>query len=304
MEDKLAALEMELNDCALPLLVSCILRHEVSLPFRKASPSLQEGIVCATALEDGFAGIDVAVLVGARPRGPGMLRKDLLIANAAIFKSQGQALAKYAAASVRVLVVGNPCNTNALITSTYAAGINPDQITALTRLDQNRCSGMIASKLGVPVRDVGGVIIWGNHSATQVPDATFATTMQNGSSDVVGVASQVDPEWLSGELVSSVQQRGKAVIDKRGSSSAGSAANSICDHLRDWFRGAAGRNVSMVVSTSGQYGVPSGLFVSLPVKCQGAWQYKVNEDVPMSDEIKALFDASVEELQQERAAVL
>ena len=233
-----------------------------------------------------------------------MLRKDLLLANAAIFKSQGEALAKYASPSVRVLVVGNPCNTNALITSTHANGISASQISALTRLDQNRCTGMIASKLGVPVRSVGGVIIWGNHSATQVPDASFATVMQAGSSDVVGVASQVDPEWLSGDLVSAVQQRGKAVIDKRGSSSAGSAANSICDHLRDWFLGSDGRTVSMVVPSAGHYGVPEGLFVSLPVTCAGAWQYDVRDDVPMSDSTKALFAATVDELQQERAAVL
>ncbi len=259
--------------------------------------------MCATSTEAGFAGVDVAILVGARPRGPGMLRKDLLLANAAIFKSQGEALAKYASPSVRVVVVGNPCNTNALITAKHADSIPGTQITALTRLDQNRCSGLIASKLGVPVRSVGGVIIWGNHSATQVPDASFATVAMPGSSDVAGVASQVGADWLKGELVSTVQQRGKAVIDKRGSSSAGSAANSICDHLRDWFLGTAGRTVSMVVRSSGEYGVAKGLFVSLPVVCQGGWQYTVRDDVPMSDEVKELFAASVQELEQEREAV-
>jgi malate dehydrogenase len=233
-----------------------------------------------------------------------MLRKDLLLANASIFKAQGEALALHASPMVRVLVVGNPCNTNALITSSHAHGLDSSQISALTRLDQNRCTGMIAAKLECPARNIGGVIIWGNHSATQVPDASFATVTRAGSTDVIGVASQVDAEWLIGELVQSVQQRGKAVIDKRGSSSAGSAANSICDHLRDWFLGSAGRTVSMVVPSNGTYGVAEGLFVSLPVTCSGNWQYQIRPDVPMADSTKQLFAETIKELLEERMAVV
>lgn len=233
-----------------------------------------------------------------------MLRKDLLAANAKIFQSQGAALEAHASREVRVLVVGNPCNTNALIASTHAPSIPAGNFSAMTRLDQNRAAGAIAAKLGVSVAAISGVTIWGNHSATQVPDARFAMVAPAGAVETTGVRATVGDEWLLGDLVTATQQRGKAVIGKRGTSSAGSAANGICDHLRDWFCGSSGAPVSMVVPCAGEYGLPAGLFISLPVRCAGGWATEVDTGVAVDDWLQARLDATVAELQEERAQAL
>lgn len=229
-----------------------------------------------------------------------MLRKDLLVANAKIFQGQGAALAAHAADDVKVLVVGNPCCTNALITAT-AGKLPAANVTAMTRLDQNRCAGAIAVKLSVPVSAIGGVTVWGNHSATQVPDARLATISLPGATEVKGVRAEAgDDAWLLGGLVAGVQQRGKAVIDKRGLSSAGSAASAICDHMRDWFLGSP-TPVSMAVPTDGSYGVEAGLVCSFPVNCTGGWAYAIDTKVPVDDWLQGALDASVAELQEEKA---
>ena len=306
MEGKLEALKMELDDCAYELVVrnrACEHSLGFALGLRFSSVS-QSSVVTATNYADGFKDCDVAVLVGAKPRGPGMLRSDLLAANASIFEGQGKALAEHASADVHVLVVGNPCCTNALITSHFAPSIPKTNITALTRLDQNRCVSAIAAKLGVPPAHVSGAFIWGNHSAKQVPDARFATLAAPGATLVKGVRAEVGDEgWLLGDLVHATQQRGKAVIDKRGASSAGSAASAICDHLRDWFLGCPGP-VSMAVPTDGSYGVEEGLVCSFPVKCTGGWAYAVDDTVAVDDWLQGALDASVAELREERAAAL
>ena len=225
-ESKLEAVVMELEDIASPVLTA---------------------VRATTSYEVAFAGVDVALLVGARPRGPGMERADLLTANAAIFRGQGDALNRLASRDVKVLVVGNPANTNALIAARAAPSLPRSSFTALTRLDQNRGTGMIARRLGVVPARVKTVIIWGNHSTTQFPDARFAVvTDLPRPGDVAGVPALVnDTTWLNTTFVEDIQQRGKAVIDKRGASSAASAAEAITNHVRDWVLGSAGNIISM-----------------------------------------------------------
>jgi malate dehydrogenase len=286
MEKSLKGLEMELKDGAFPLLA---------------------GIVATAKIEEAFKKIDVACLVGARPRGPGMERKDLLTANAAIFKDQGAALDKYAKKSVKVVVVGNPANTNALIASKNAPSIPKKNFTALTRLDQNRAVTQIADKVGTKVENVKNIIIWGNHSATQYPDITHSTILnypQEGFVETTPAAVN-DTEWTNGKFISDVQKRGAAVIAARNLSSAASAANGACDHIHDWIVGTpAGEYVSMgVISDDNKYGLENNLIYSFPVTCSnGNW--KIVNNLKLNDFSKDKMKKSEDELLQERKMAL
>lgn len=272
---------MELADCALPLLA---------------------GVVPTFKPEEAFKDVAAAFLVGAMPRKEGMERKDLLSANVRIFKEQGQALDKVARKDVRVLVVGNPANTNALICSKYAPSIPKENFTAMTRLDQNRAQSQLAAKLGVPVKDVRNVIIWGNHSSTQFPDASNAVVSIGGVDKPVPAAIN-DDAFLKTSFVSTVQKRGAAVIAARKMSSALSAAKAASDHMRDWFLGTGERWVSMGVVSDGSYGVPRDIVFSFPVKvANGKW--KIVEGLTISDFARQMLDATGKELAEEKQDAL
>ncbi|MEW2010431.1 malate dehydrogenase [Microbacterium sp. NPDC078814] len=249
----------------------------------------------------GFDGCDLALLVGARPRGPGMERGDLLAANGGIFGPQGAAIAANAAPGVRVTVVGNPANTNALIASAAADGVPADRFTALTRLDENRARAQLAQTLGAPVHTVRRVPIWGNHSATQFPDVSHATVggkpVQDALERIVGDV----PAWLDQTFIPRVAKRGAEIIEVRGSSSVASAASATIDHVRDWVRGTEDWTSAAVVSR-GEYGVPEGLVSSFPVQSvDGEWH--IVEGLEIDDWARARIDASVAELVEERDAV-
>lgn len=249
----------------------------------------------------GFDGADLALLVGARPRGPGMERADLLAANAGIFGPQGAAIAAHAASGVRVTVVGNPANTNALIAAASADGVPAGRFTALTRLDENRAKAQLALALDAPVDSIRRVPIWGNHSATQFPDISHATV--DGRSAVDALAERVGDvqTWLEEIFIPRVAKRGAEIIEVRGSSSVASAANATLDHVRDWVRGTDDWTSAGVVS-HGEYGVPEGLISSFPVRSiDGEWQ--IVEGVELSDWALARINASVAELVEEREAV-
>ncbi|WP_262002137.1 malate dehydrogenase [Microbacterium sp. Mcb102] len=249
----------------------------------------------------GFDGTDLALLVGARPRGPGMERADLLAANAGIFGPQGAAIAANAAPGVRVTVVGNPANTNALIAAAAADGVPSERFTALTRLDENRARAQLARTLGVPVHTVRRVPIWGNHSATQFPDISHATV---GGKPVGEALEQIVgdvPAWLEQTFIPRVAKRGAEIIEVRGSSSVASAASATIDHVRDWVQGTDDWTSAGVVS-HGEYGVPAGLISSFPVRSvDGEW--RIVEGLELSDWARARVDASVAELVDEREAV-
>jgi malate dehydrogenase len=237
------------------------------------------------------------MLVGARPRGPGMERKDLLLANAQIFSVQGRAMNEAASRDVKVLVVGNPANTNALIARENAPDIDPRNFTAMTRLDHNRAMAMLADKAGAHVSEVDGVIIWGNHSASQVPDIAHATVRGQAAS------TQVPADWVSNEFIPAVQQRGAAIIKARGASSAASAASAAIDHVRDWVLGTpAGQWVSMAVASDGNYGIGDGVVYSYPVTCADG-SYSIVRDLGIDPDCRARMDASHQELLEERAGV-
>ncbi len=278
----LTALEgvaMELDDCAFPLL---------------------HGIELTDSAETAFDGANVACLVGAKPRGPGMERADLLKDNGAIFTAQGKALSN-AAPDLKVAVVGNPANTNALITSANIQGVDASRITAMVRLDENRAKTQLAKKAGVPVKDVTNLAVWGNHSPTMLPDVDNARIGGKPASEVI-----TDRAWLEGEFLSTVQQRGKAIIDARGASSAASAANALVDHVRDWCGGtptASGDWVSMAVPSDGSYGVPEGLISGFPVTTDGAGSYQIVQGLELSDFAQAKLQATLAELEEERNAV-
>ncbi|MGV9612484.1 malate dehydrogenase [Nocardia xishanensis] len=246
----------------------------------------------------GFDGANVALLVGARPRTAGMERSDLLAANGPIFTEQGQAINASAADDVKVLVVGNPANTNAYIAMSNAPDVPAERFTAMTRLDHNRAIAQLAKKTGAPAADIARVTIWGNHSATQYPDITHATIAGRPALDLV------DDAWLREDFVPTVQQRGTAIIRARGASSAASAASAAIDHIHDWVLGTpAGDWTSMAVPSDGSYGVPEGLISSFPVTCaDGA--YTVVPDLALDDFSRARVTASVTELDQERDAVI
>lgn len=267
---------MELNDCAFDTL---------------------DGIVATDDANVAFKDADYALLVGARPRGPGMERNDLLEANAQIFSVQGKAINEHANRDIRVLVVGNPANTNALITSSNAPDIDPANITAMTRLDHNRAIAQLADKTGSHVSSVRCMTIWGNHSATQYPDIHHATVGGNPATDLV------DQAWLAEEFIPLVQQRGAAIIKARGASSAASAASAAIDHMHDWVMGTPADNwVSMAIPADGSYGVEPGVIYSYPVRCQ-AGQYEIVKDLVINDFSRERMQATESELREERAAI-
>jgi malate dehydrogenase len=265
---------LELQDCAFPLL---------------ASTEIFDDPVKA------FDGVNVALLVGARPRTKGMERADLLEANGQIFKPQGEALNAGAADDVRVLVVGNPANTNALIALSNAPDVPADRFTAMTRLDQNRAVAQLADKLGVGVDDVEDLVVWGNHSPTMFPDLFNAKV--NGERAV----DKVDMDWYENEFIPRVGKRGAEIIEVRGASSAASAANAAIDHVHDWVRGADGLR-SMALPSNGEYGVEQGIVSSFPVRLTGD-SWKVEEGLEVGDFAQAKIDATVAELKEERDAV-
>ena len=245
-----------------------------------------------------FDGVNLAMLVGARPRSKGMERADLLEANGAIFTAQGKALNAHAASDIKVLVTGNPANTNALIAKSNAPDIPAHRFNALTRLDHNRAISQVAAKAGVAVGSIGHMTIWGNHSATQYPDLFNATIDGAGAAETIN-----DQAWLESDFIPTVAKRGAAIIEARGASSAASAANATIDHLRDWVLGTPeGEWVSMSVPTDGSYGVPEGLISSFPCTVTGG-EYSIVEGLEINDFSRARIDASVAELTEERDAV-
>jgi malate dehydrogenase len=259
---------------------------------------IPQALVVATDDPDvAFKASDYALLVGARPRGPGMERKDLLEANAAIFSVQGKAINEHASRDIRVLVVGNPANTNALITASNAPDIDPANITAMTRLDHNRAIAQLAQKTDSHVTDVKHMIIWGNHSATQYPDINHASVAGKPAMNLV------DGTWLADEFIPIVQQRGAAIIKARGASSAASAASAAIDHVRDWALGTDGDDwVSMAIPADGSYGIGPGIIYSYPVRCSGG-KYEIVQDLDINDFSRARMDATDAELREERAAI-
>jgi malate dehydrogenase len=245
----------------------------------------------------GFRDCQVALLVGARPRGPGMERKDLLLANAQIFSAQGKAMDAVADRNVRVLVVGNPANTNSLIAMKNAPNLNPARFTAMVRLDHNRALSQLAEKTTTHVTSLRRMTIWGNHSSTQYPDLHHATV------DGKPALSLVDSSWYVDEFIPTVQQRGAAIIKARGASSAASAASSAIDHIRDWVMGtASGDWVSMAVPSDGSYGIPEGVIYGFPVTCRGG-DYEIVQGLDINDFSRKRMDASYKELTEERDGV-
>ena len=274
--DALRGVVMELNDCAFPLL---------------------QDIVATSDIQEGFDGTDIALLVGARPRGPGMERKDLLGANGAIFGPQGKAINERASRDVRVLVVGNPANTNALIAAANAPDLDRRQFTAMTRLDHNRAVSLLAEKTGHHSTDVARMTIWGNHSSTQYPDI--------GHSRVAGrpAPELVSDKWVRETFIPTVQQRGAAIIQARGSSSAASAANAAIGHVRTWISGSPeGDWVSMGVAADGSYGIAEGVIYSYPCTCANG-DYSIVQDLEQGEFSRGRMDATDAELREERAAI-
>jgi malate dehydrogenase len=275
--DALKGVAMELEDCAFPLI---------------------SGIVRTDDPSEAFGDISYALLVGARPRSKGMERKDLLEANGGIFKPQGKALSDNAASDVKILVVGNPANTNALIAMNNAPNIPNERFTAMTRLDHNRAMAQIAAKTGTTVSDITKMTIWGNHSATQYPDLFHAEVKGQNAAALVN-----DQAWLENDFIPTVQQRGAAIIEARGLSSAASAANAAIDHMRTWALGSAkGDWVSMAIPSDGSYGVAEGIISSFPVTCANG-KYEIVQGLDIDDFSRGRIDASVAELVEERDGV-
>ena len=275
--DALKGVAMELEDCAFPLLSDIV---------RTDDPN------------EAFGDISYALLVGARPRSKGMERKDLLEANGGIFKPQGKALSDNAASDVKILVVGNPANTNALIAMNNAPNIPNERFTAMTRLDHNRAIAQVAAKTGTTVSDITKMTIWGNHSATQYPDLFHAEVKGQNAAALVN-----DQAWLENDFIPTVQQRGAAIIEARGLSSAASAANAAIDHMRTWALGSAsGDWVSMAIPSDGSYGVAEGIISSFPVTCANG-TYEIVQGLDIDDFSRGRIDASVAELVEERDGV-
>ncbi len=268
---------MELDDCAFPLLSSIDISDDPNV---------------------AFDGVSVALLVGARPRSKGMERGDLLEANGGIFKPQGQALNAHAASDLKVLVVGNPANTNALIAQANAPDIPKERFTAMVRLDHNRAIAQVSGKTGAAVSEITNMTIWGNHSATQYPDVFNAKVKGAGAADTIA-----DQAWVESDFIPTVQKRGAAIIEARGSSSAASAANAAIDHIHDWVLGTpSGDWVSMAVPTDGSYGLGEGVISGYPCTCAGG-EYTIVEGLKVNDFSRAKIDASIKELSEERDAV-
>jgi malate dehydrogenase len=278
--DALKAVEgtaMELDDCAFGLL---------------------RGIDVSDDPNQAFDGANVAVLIGARPRSKGMERSDLLEANGGIFKPQGRALNDHAASDIKVLVVGNPANTNCLIAKSNAPDIPAERFTAMTRLDHNRATAQLAAKTGAAVKDITNLTIWGNHSTTQYPDIFHAKVGGESAAQKIN-----DQQWLENEFIPTVQKRGAAVIEARGASSAASAANAAIDHVHDWVLGTPSNDwVSMAIPSDGSYGVREGLISSFPVTCSNG-AYDVVQGLELSDFSRSRIDVTVKELAEEREAV-
>lgn len=266
---------MELEDCAFPLVESIVPTDDPNVAFE---------------------GVSYALLVGSRPRGPGMERKDLLEANAQIFSVQGKALDAHADRGVKVLVVGNPANTNCLIAQRNAPSLDPRQFTAMTRLDHNRAKTQLAQKAAAHVNDIAGLAIWGNHSATQYPDLFHATVAGRAAADLV------DEAWIAETFIPTVQQRGAAIIEARGLSSAASAANAATEHMRDWALGSQDAIVSMGIYSDGSYGIESGLIYSFPCRC-AAGDWAIVQGLDINDFSRARMTTTEQELIEERDAV-
>ena len=268
---------MELDDCAFPLL---------------------QGVSGYGDANQAFKDVDVALLVGARPRGPGMERKDLLEANGAIFTVQGKALDAHASRNVKVLVVGNPANTNALIAQRSAPSLPSKNFTAMMRLDHNRAISQLSAKLGKAVTSIHKVTIWGNHSATQYPDIFHAEVEGAKLWPMIN-----DQAWLEGNFIPTVQKRGAAIIDARGLSSAASAANAAIEHVRDWVLGTpAGNWVTMGIRSDGSYGIPEGIMFGFPVTCAGG-EYSIVQGLEVSEFSRGRINSTLKELEEEKAAI-
>jgi len=273
--EALKGVAMELEDCAFPLVQGMVQTDDPNVAFKDANYCL---------------------LVGARPRGPGMERKDLLEANAAIFSVQGKAINDHASRDVKVIVVGNPANTNALIAYRNAPDLDRGQFTAMTRLDHNRAMAQLANKTGKHSTDVQSMIIWGNHSATQYPDIHHCQVAGDEAT------SLVDQDWVVNDFIPTVQQRGAAIIKARGLSSAASAANAAIEHMRDWALGTNGQIVSMAIPSDGSYGIEEGLIYSFPVTCENG-QYSIVQGLEINDFSRDLMDKTAAELTEERDGV-
>ncbi|MFA4535351.1 malate dehydrogenase [Xanthomonas perforans] len=267
---------MELEDCAFPLLA---------------------GMVGTDDAEVAFKDVDIALLVGSRPRGPGMERKDLLLANAEIFTAQGAALNKVAKRDVKVLVVGNPANTNAYIAMKSAPDLDPKNFTAMLRLDHNRALSQLSAKLGKPVAGIEKLAVWGNHSPTMYPDYRFPTADGASVGDAIN-----DQEWNASTFIPTVGKRGAAIIEARGLSSAASAANAAIDHIRDWVLGTNGKWVTMGVPSDGSYGIPEGVMFGFPVTTENG-KYTIVKDLPIDDFSQKYIDKTLAELEEERSGV-
>lgn len=266
---------MELDDCAFPLLAGMQAHGDPAAAFRD---------------------VDVALLVGARPRGPGMERKDLLSANAQIFTAQGKALDQVASREVKVLVVGNPANTNAFIAMKSAPGLPKTAFSAMLRLDHNRALSQLAAKTGQPVAAIEKMVVWGNHSPTMYPDLRFATIGGRPAKPLV------DDAWYRDSFIPTVAKRGAAIIEARGLSSAASAANAAIDHVRNWVLGSAGQWVTMGIPSDGSYGIPEDIIYGMPVVCSGG-KYALVRDLPIDEFSRARMDATLKELLEERDGV-
>jgi len=273
--DALKGVAMELDDCAFPLLADIVTTDDPTV---------------------GFKDTDFALLVGAKPRGPGMERKDLLKENGKIFGPQGKAMNDHASRDVKVLVVGNPANTNALIARANAPDLNPRNFTAMTRLDHNRALGQLANKTGSHNSQIKGMIVWGNHSATQYPDISHCKV------DGKPAAELVEQNWYRDDFIPTVQQRGAAIIKARGASSAASAASAAIDHMRDWHLGTDGQWTSMAVPSDGSYGIKEGVIYSFPVVCKGG-DYEIVQDLEIDEFSRERMTATEEELREEREGV-
>ncbi|HMB56931.1 MAG TPA: malate dehydrogenase [Arenimonas sp.] len=279
MEKAQAALKgvmMELEDCAFPLLAGMVGTDDANVAFKDA---------------------DIAMLVGARPRGPGMERKDLLLENAKIFTAQGAALNAVAKRDVKVLVVGNPANTNAYIAMKSAPDLNPKNFTAMLRLDHNRALSQLAGKTGKPVGDIKKLIVWGNHSPTMYPDYRFATIAGASVKDSIG-----DESWNRETFIPKVGKRGAAIIEARGLSSAASAANAAIDHIHDWVLGTNGEWTTMGIPSDGSYGIPKDVMYGFPVVCKDG-KYEIVKDLAIDDYSREMMNKTLAELEEERAGV-
>ncbi len=273
--DALKGVIMEINDCAFPLVTEI---HGSDKP------------------EEAFKDVDYALLVGSKPRGKGMERADLIKANGDIFSVQGKALNDHASKDVKVLVVGNPANTNALIAANNAPDLDDGQFTAMTRLDHNRAMTQLAQKTDSQVTDIEGLAIWGNHSSTQFPDLSHAKVAGKAALDLV------DQEWYANDFIPTVQKRGAAIIDARGASSAASAASAALDHMRNWVAGSNGQIVSMAIPSDGSYDIAPGIMYSYPVVCENG-SYRIVEGLEISDFARERMQATENELREEREAV-